>query len=222
VGAWLTPTHIIDPLGIAGTWGIFSFTYEDIMKLQLQKYEYALDEALAPTPTQAEQEKMISLDNIEDRYEYAEKLVKDGVALDVPVHVWGWDYWRAMEQRRVYGYTWIPIAGMENIAVAPGLNHPSQFAYDADNPPAYSLRVPKTVHEDINYRMPRVVDPPPANILKSPGFGPPAESSDFVDAFLVSASNTSPVGAVAEYLGNEYILIKKRRPFSNLKLWVPL
>jgi hypothetical protein len=56
-----------------------------------------------------------------DRVEVARRLANAGAIIDVPVDVWCWDYEKAMAQRRLYGYKWVPSALMPPGSAAPNV-----------------------------------------------------------------------------------------------------
>jgi hypothetical protein len=68
-------------------------------------------------------------------------LAKQGYAIDVPIMVWGWDPLTTMMWRQNYGYTWVPSALDAPVQLAPGLSFPGLTPYDANNPPAGSIKV---------------------------------------------------------------------------------
>jgi hypothetical protein len=71
----------------------------------------------------------------------ATQLATEGYKIDVPIMVWGWDPSQVTSLRQSYGYTWVPSALQNPIAVAPGLTDPGMQTYDPNNPPAGSIAV---------------------------------------------------------------------------------
>ena len=92
---------------------------------QLQGVTYKIQGPTGPTealrPPQAELDVIKKLDELGDRIEAARKLALTGAIVDVPVDVWLWDAEKTMNQRRIYGYRWVPNAIMPNITVAPNI-----------------------------------------------------------------------------------------------------
>ena len=71
----------------------------------------------------------------------ATQLATQGYKIDVPIMVWGWDPSQVTSLRQSYGYTWVPSALQNPVAVAPGLTDPGMQSYDPNNPPAGSIAV---------------------------------------------------------------------------------
>ena len=71
----------------------------------------------------------------------ATQLAAQGYKIDVPIMVWGWDPSQVTSLRQSYGYTWVPSALQNPVAVAPGLSDPGMQPYDPNNPPAGSITV---------------------------------------------------------------------------------
>lgn len=78
--------------------------------------------------------------NPADRMALATQLANEGYTIDVPIMVWGWDPATTMAERQALGYTWVPSALQQPIAVAPGLNFNGQ-SYNPSNPPPGSITV---------------------------------------------------------------------------------
>jgi hypothetical protein len=62
--------------------------------------------------------------------------------VDNAVDIWCWDANKVNNLRKIYGYTWIPNAFMENITIAPGLSSASLSKYDPGQAPPGSILVP--------------------------------------------------------------------------------
>jgi hypothetical protein len=71
----------------------------------------------------------------------ATQLANQGYKIDVPIMAWGWDPSQVTSLRKSYGYTWVPSALQNPVAVAPGLSVPGMQPYDPNNPPAGSIAV---------------------------------------------------------------------------------
>ena len=71
----------------------------------------------------------------------ATQLASQGYKIDVPIMAWGWDPSQVTSLRQSYGYTWVPSALQNPIAVAPGLSEPGMQPYDPNNAPAGSIAV---------------------------------------------------------------------------------
>lgn len=71
----------------------------------------------------------------------ATQLASQGYKIDVPIMVWGWDPSQVTSLRQSYGYTWVPSALQNPVAVAPGLTEPGMQPYDPNNAPAGSIAV---------------------------------------------------------------------------------
>ena len=71
----------------------------------------------------------------------ATQLASQGYKIDVPIMVWGWDPSQVTSLRQSYGYTWVPSALQNPVAVAPGLNEPGMQPYDPNNAPTGSIAV---------------------------------------------------------------------------------
>lgn len=83
------------------------------------------------------------LENIKDpteRQELATQLAQEGYSIDVPIMVWGWDPQVTTAARQSMGYTWVPSAEQQPVAVAPGLTF-NGASYNASSPPAGSITV---------------------------------------------------------------------------------
>jgi len=68
-------------------------------------------------------------------------LANQGYTIDVPIMVWQWDPQYTMELRKSYGYTWVPSALQNTVAIAPGLQMPGVTPYDPNSPPPGSILV---------------------------------------------------------------------------------
>jgi hypothetical protein len=73
--------------------------------------------------------------------ELAKNLADQGYKIDVPIMLWGWDPLATMTVRKNQGFTWVPSANMDPVAVGPGLTFPGKPSYDADNAPEGSIPV---------------------------------------------------------------------------------
>jgi hypothetical protein len=71
----------------------------------------------------------------------ATQLATQGYKIDVPIMMWGWDPSQVTSLRQSYGYTWVPSALQNPVAVAPGLSEPGMQPYDPNNAPAGSIAV---------------------------------------------------------------------------------
>lgn len=164
-----------------------------------------------------------------ERFGMAITLAEAGFTLDAAVDVNGWDYWKTMDARRGYGYTWIPAGHMPNILIAPGLWVPREgteegLRYDAEHPPVGAILVPKSEQDDPNFREPIVVQPPPPPPEGQAVFGPPIEYGEFASSYSVGASNTVPAGTHATKDGAEYVyvILGTIGTLFYRKLWVPV
>lgn len=84
-----------------------------------------------------------ALQNIQDpniREAVATELAQQGYTIDVPIMVWGWDPQLTTQLRQADGYTWVPSAEQQGVAVAPGLTQ-GGVSYDPSNPPPGSIMV---------------------------------------------------------------------------------
>ena len=81
------------------------------------------------------------MQNQAQRTQLATQLAQQGYSIDVPIMVWGWDPQITTQLRQSMGYTWVPSALQQNIAVAPGITQGSQTPYDPAHPPAGSIMV---------------------------------------------------------------------------------
>src|SRR5207237_1516462 len=77
----------------------------------------------------------------EEKGDAANDLAKKGFPVDVPIMLWGWDPLVVMTARQTAGYTWVPSASQDRVAVGPALNFPGLPSYDPNNPPAGSIKV---------------------------------------------------------------------------------
>ena len=82
-----------------------------------------------------------SIDDPGERSLMASQLASEGYKIDVPIMAWGWDPSQVTSLRQSYGYTWVPSALQNPIAVAPGLSVPGMQAYDPNNAPSGSIAV---------------------------------------------------------------------------------
>jgi hypothetical protein len=87
-----------------------------------------------------------ALEKIQDpdkRMAMASQLASEGYTIDVPIMAWGWDAYKTTMLRNGFGYTWVPSATQAPVEVAPGLPAMGTLqAYDPNNPPPGSIRVP--------------------------------------------------------------------------------
>ena len=81
-----------------------------------------------------------SIQDPNERTEVATQLANQGYSIDVPIMVWGWDPQLTTNLRESMGYTWVPSALQNPVAVAPGLTVAGK-SYDPNNPPAGSIMV---------------------------------------------------------------------------------
>jgi len=94
--------------------------------------------ASQPQPVQA----LRYMQNPGQREALATQLASQGYSIDVPIMVWGWDPSVVTSMRQADGYTWVPSAMQNPVAVAPGLpSMGSLTAYNPNNPPAGSIAV---------------------------------------------------------------------------------
>lgn len=68
-------------------------------------------------------------------------LALQGVTIDKPIMLWGWEPYMTMLLRSWYGYTWVPSLVMQPIIIAPGLQVPGVKPYDPANPPPGAIKV---------------------------------------------------------------------------------
>jgi hypothetical protein len=66
-----------------------------------------------------------------ERVQLVQKLVSEGYIIDMTIMGWAWDPYVTMQQRELYGYTWVPSAGMPPIQVAPRVSQGNVPPYDA-------------------------------------------------------------------------------------------
>lgn len=77
-----------------------------------------------------------------DKVVQAQTLIKDGYIIDNTIMLWGWDAWNTTQARILYGYNWVPSAGMPPIQNAPGLPQQGSIPpYDAAIMPAGAILV---------------------------------------------------------------------------------
>ncbi len=102
--------------------------------------EQSFDDAYwAKQPAAVQQLK--SIQDPAQRTLMASQLAQQGYSIDVPIMVWGWDPQITTQLRQSMGYTWVPSALQNPVAVAPGIGQGSQPAYDPLHPPAGSITV---------------------------------------------------------------------------------
>jgi hypothetical protein len=82
-----------------------------------------------------------SINDQGQRTQLGTQLATQGYKIDVPIMLWGWDPSQVTSLRQSYGYTWVPSALQNPVAVAPGLSVPGMQPYDPNNPPAGSIAV---------------------------------------------------------------------------------
>lgn len=99
--------------------------------------EYEAYWASQPAAVQA----LMSAGSEQERATMAHELADQGYLIDVPIMVWGWDPLATMIVRRNQGFTWVPSANQQPVAVAPGLSFPGRPSYDAKHPPPGSIPV---------------------------------------------------------------------------------
>lgn len=76
-----------------------------------------------------------------ERANTAAELASQGFTIDVPIMVWGWDASKVTDLRKSYGYTWVPSAYQQPVAMAPGIFGVGSNPYDPNNPPQGSITV---------------------------------------------------------------------------------
>ena len=100
----------------------------------------------------------------------AQALAQNGLIIDVPIMVWGWDPWKVMLLRQSFGYTWVPSMLQANLASAPrGMPPFGQSPYNPNDPPPGSIKVSTNIADYPPYTPP---SPPPT----PPQRYPPAHS----------------------------------------------
>ena len=105
-----------------------------------QDTEQSFDDAYwANQPAQVQQ--LRNIGDTGERTLMATQLASEGYKIDVPIMAWGWDPSQVTSLRQSYGYTWVPSALQNPVAVAPGINNPGVQSYDPNNPPAGSITV---------------------------------------------------------------------------------
>ncbi len=97
----------------------------------------------------------------------AMKLAQEGYQIDVPIMVWHWDPLTTMIERQNYGYTWVPSALQSPVQLPPGLSFPGLPSYDANNPPAGSIKVTTDFAAGTNMQDP-FIDPATITASLSP------------------------------------------------------
>ena len=102
--------------------------------------QQAFDQAYWASQPAAVQQ-LQDIQNPTQRAEFAEQLAEKGYSIDVPIMVWGWDPATTTAARQSMGYTWVPSALQQPVAVAPGLNYAGGASYDPANPPPGSITV---------------------------------------------------------------------------------
>jgi len=93
--------------------------------------------AMQPPAVQALQ----SAPDQETRGAEAMQLAQEGYTIDVPIMVWGWNPLTTMQIRQDDGYTWVPSALQNPIAVGPNLQMAGFPSYDPSHPPQGSILV---------------------------------------------------------------------------------
>ena len=86
-------------------------------------------------------QQLMTIDSEQLRLLRAQELADQGYLIDVPIMLWNWDPLATMTVRKNQGFTWIPSAKMEPVAVGPGLEFPGKPSYDAKNPPPGAILV---------------------------------------------------------------------------------
>ncbi len=82
------------------------------------------------------------IDDYAQRQALGSQLASQGYQIDVPVMVWGWDAGQTTALRQSFGYTWVPSALQQPVAIAPGLGAIGTLsAYDPKSPPQGSMKV---------------------------------------------------------------------------------
>jgi hypothetical protein len=83
-----------------------------------------------------------AIDDYAQRQALGSQLASQGYQIDVPVMVWGWDAGQTAALRQSFGYTWVPSALQQQVAVAPGLGAIGTLAaYDPKSAPQGSFKV---------------------------------------------------------------------------------
>lgn len=119
-------------------------------------------------------------------------LAAEGLIIDVPIQVWGWDAYVTMNLRKIDGFTWVPSALQPSVGYSihvesgPGADNPPYIPYDPTKPPAGSIRVS--------------TDPADFPPFAAPAPAPPAPSTDLVGA--VAFGNVYKAGPGVIISGN--------------------
>jgi hypothetical protein len=117
--------------------------------------EYEAYWATQPAEVQA----LMYAPNETKRMELAHELADQGFLIDVPIMVWGWDPLSTMVVRRNQGYTWVPSANQDPVAVAPGVSFPGLPSYDPKNAPSGSIAVTTDFAKGFEHTCPWPIDP---------------------------------------------------------------
>ena len=158
------------------------------------------------------------------RDEVAHFLAPLGLAIDVPIMIWGWDPYTTMTVRKAQGFTWVPAAHQEPVRVMPGLSFPGLPSYDPDHPPAGSIKVsvdlvdyPLAPDLQIN----GLAVPKPFQWRNQPAPGPDADGPG--STYSPLPSDQLPVGAVYRGDGGTiYEKQAKRAYWGQIVEWVRL
>jgi len=119
----------------------------------------------------------------------AAQLATNGFTIDVPIMVWGWDPYLAMQLRQQFGFTWVPSALQPPVTIAPGLAQPGVVAYDPSNPPPGSIKVSTNIAD-----YPPFV-PPPQPAPQTPASNDPVGMQSIGNIYLSVPGETYQDGA---------------------------
>jgi hypothetical protein len=151
----------------------------------------------------------------------AQALALQGLIIDVPIMVWGWDPWKVMLLRQAYGYTWVPSMLQPNLAAAPGgMPGFGQSPYDPDHPPAGSIEVSANLADYPPYAPPIPPPPPPAalpadSFLTPGGYIAAIGSTGGGGIYAVLAGDNVPDGEIVTAPdGHQYMRHQKPLPFG--------
>ncbi len=149
----------------------------------------------------------------------AQLLTEVGHTIDWVVDT-GWDYWKVMNLRRVYGYTWVPSFSNPGVAVAPGLSMLDGSAYDPLKPPIRAILVPPSELEDPNYIDPVIIPSPPPVLEPKAVFGQEITSGKHTGSFQSGLGNDVDEGTTAVRNGREFEWTRvAMTPWGPLYLW---
>ena len=148
----------------------------------------------------------------------AAQLASQGYVVDVPIMVYGFDPCQEMAQRLSFGLTWVPSAlqnglGQPGGFALPGVpTQPGQTPYDANKPPAGSVKVSVSLQDYPPFDPPA---PPPSSSAPAD----PVGGLNFGNIYLTAPGDQAPDGATVTNSRGTFTKHVALTPFGRNSWW---